>query len=312
VIDNSGRVVWYHPFDLDPGFNFQPQPNGRYVARPPSAHPAAPWIEIDPEGRTTRMLHCTNGLTTRFHDMLALPDGSFWLLCDERRTLDLSHLGGGSDVQVVGTTVQHIGAHGELLFQWSTFDHIPIVELSDSDRASALINWTHGNALEIDHDGNLLLSFRNLGEVVKVAVPSGWVLWRLGGPRSDFDFEGGSRAPFRHQHGVRVVGSGQLLLLDNLGEPDGSRAELYALDDAERRLRLIAAYASIPTVIARVGGTTQSLPGGHTLVSFGSGGRVEEYDADGNVAWKIEGSTGYVFRAQRILSLYLPGVGLPR
>jgi len=34
VIDNTGRVVWYHRFPNGPGLNFMGQPNGRYVARP--------------------------------------------------------------------------------------------------------------------------------------------------------------------------------------------------------------------------------------------------------------------------------------
>ncbi|MEO5589502.1 MAG: hypothetical protein ABIS03_07945, partial [Gemmatimonadaceae bacterium] len=34
VIDNSGRVVWYHRFPNGPGLNFQPQRNGHYAARP--------------------------------------------------------------------------------------------------------------------------------------------------------------------------------------------------------------------------------------------------------------------------------------
>ena len=54
------------------------------------------------------------------------------------------------------------------------------------------------------------------------------------------------------------------------------------------------------------------MPDGRTLVSFGTAGRVEEYDATGNVVWRIEASPGYVFRAQRMKSLYQPGVGLPR
>jgi len=61
-----------------------------------------------------------------------------------------------------------------------------------------------------------------------------------------------------------------------------------------------------------IGGSVQSLPGGHTLVSFGTAGRVEEYDAAGRVVWRFEGNAGYVFRAQRIRSLYSPGVGLTR
>ena len=47
----------------------------------------------------------------------------------------------------------------------------------------------------------------------------------------------------------------------------------------------------------------QPLDGGRTLVSFGTAGREEECDADGRVAWRIDGNPGYIFRAQRIRSL---------
>jgi len=39
---------------------------------------------------------------------------------------------------------------------------------------------------------------------------------------------------------------------------------------------------------------------------------VQEYDGDGAVVWDIEGNAGYVFRAQRIRSLYYPEIGLVR
>ena len=74
--------------------------------------------------------------------------------------------------------------------------------------------------------------------------------------------------------------------------------------------RLAHAYSSIPGVVTQIGGSVQSLPGSRTLVSVRHGGRVEEYDAAGRVMWAIEGNAGYVFlRAQRIRSLYAPGVG---
>jgi hypothetical protein len=47
------------------------------------------------------------------------------------------------------------------------------------------------------------------------------------------------------------------------------------------------------------------------LVAYGNGNRVQEYDAAGNVVWEIHGNPGYVFRAQRIVSLYRPGAGTP-
>jgi hypothetical protein len=72
-------------------------------------------------------------------------------------------------------------------------------------------------------------------------------------------------------------------------------------------------FPAAPLILGLIlGGTTQDLPGGRTLVSYGSGGRVEEYDAAGAIVWRIEGDAGYVFRAQRIRSLYHPGIGLSR
>lgn len=315
VIDNSGRVVWYHRFPNGPGLNFQAQPNGRYTARPPAeAGEVARWVELAPGGDTTRTLGCARGLQPRMHDLIAEQDGSYWLLCDELRTVDLSAQGESREARVLGTSVQRRGAAGDVLFEWSPFDHLA-VELSalePADRAAPVVNWTHGNALDLDRDGNLLVSFRNLSEVTKIDTRTGAVVWRLGGAHNEFTFGNVAVPAFARQHGVRATGGGQLLLLDNLGEPLGSRAERYEVDDARRVARLSGSYGSPARLVAQAGGTTQALAGGHTLVSFGSGAGVEEYDAAGNVVWRIEGSPGYVFRAQRIRSLYRPGVGDPR
>ena len=315
VIDNTGRVVWYHHFPGGAGLSFQPQPNGRYTARPPPAAGApAAWVEVDPLGSLTRKLGCARGLPARLHDLLTEPDGSFWVLCDEIRTVDLSSQGRSPEERVVGTAVQHIGAAGELLFEWTTFDNfeIDLRDLDEADMSGPAINWTHGNALDLDADGNLLISFRNLNEITKVDTRTGAVIWRMGGSRNQFTFEDVAAVPFVRQHSVRAVSPGQLLLLDNLGEPGRSRAELYQYDKGRRTVRLVVAHASSTGVIAGLGGSTQMLSAGHMLVSFGNGGSVEEYDAVGDLVWRIVGYPGYVFRAQRIRSLYQPGAGDPR
>lgn len=314
AIDNTGRVVWYHRFPKGPGLNFQPQPNGRYVARPnPPAGEIGPWVEVDPLGNVTRTLRCARGLQPRLHDLLAQPDGSYWIMCDEVRTIDLSASGGPTQAVVLGTVVQHLSATGDVLFDWSPFDHLQVDlrALEPGDRTGAIINWTHGNAIDVDGDGNLLVSFRNLSEVIKVDTRTGDVAWRMGGARTQFTFENVPTPAFARQHGVRATGTGRLQLLDNLGDPLLSRAERYEYDEGRRTVRQISSYASSSRAVAQIGGTTQSLPGGGSLVSFGNGGSVEEYGVAGNVAWRIEGNPGYVFRAQRIRSLYHPGVGDP-
>jgi len=310
VIDNSGRVVWYRAFPAGPGLNFQAQPNGRYAARPPGA--PGSWVELDALGTVTRTLGCARGLPARFHDLLAAPDGSYWIMCDDTRTMDLTAVGGVAGAQVTGTVIQHVSASGELLFDWSPFDHFEITDLDPADRAGATVNWTHGNALDFDGDGNLVVSFRSLNELTKIDTRTGAVVWRMGGLRNQFTFLDAPPPAFARQHGLRVVGPSELSLLDNMGDAAGSHAERYVVDDVRRTTRLVASYGSDPAVIARLGGTTQPLPGGRTLVSFGNGDRVEEYDAQGGVVWRIDGDPGYVFRAQRISSLYRPGAGDPR
>jgi hypothetical protein len=315
VIDNSGRVVWYHRFPNGPGLNFQAQPDGRYAARPPaSAGEIGSWVEIGVGGDVARTLGCAHGFPSRMHDMIAEPDGSYWLLCDETRTMDLSAQEESSQARVLGTNVQHRGVNGDSLFEWSPFDHfqVDVSILQTADRKMPVINWTHGNALDLDRDGNLLVSFRNLSEVTKIDTRTGGVLWRLGGQKNQFTFEDAPAPVFLGQHGVRATAAGELTLLDNLGQAAGSRAERYVVDDVHRIARLSARFAGPAGLVGQIGGSTQSLSDGHTLVSFGSGNAVQEYDAHGNVAWKIVGNSGYIFRAQRVRSLYRPGVGDPR
>jgi hypothetical protein len=314
VIDNTGRVVWYRRFEYGAGLSFAAQPNGHYVARPPTADPTDPpvWVELDPLGAVTRTLPCARGLVPRVHDLIAESDGSYWLMCDDTRTTDLSGMGGVANARVTGTAVQHVAADGSLLFSWTPFDHFDIADLTPAARAGALVNWTHGNALDLDADGNVLVSFRNLSEITNIDIETGEVLWRLGGARNQASFANTAAPAFARQHGVRVTDAGRFLLLDNYGDSLDSRAELYDYDPEQGVASLVASYGSSPGVSAQLGGSVQQLPGGRTLVSFGTAGRVEEYDSAGNVVWRIEGNPGYVFRAQRIRSLYAPGVGLPR
>lgn len=312
AIDNTGRVVWYVRLPDPATLNFQPQPTGRYYTRPTSADPAnpVPWREMDPLGRVTRTLGCAQGLVPRFHDLVALSDGSYWLMCDETRTMDLTATGGVAGALVTGTVIQHVSDAGELLFEWSPFEHFEITDLDSASRAGPSVNWTHGNALAFDGDGNLVVSFRSLSEITGIDTRTGGVRWRMGGLRNEFAFDD-APPPFLRQHGVRVMPGGDLVLLDNLGHTAGSRGERYAIDLASRIARLVGSYIPSVPALASLGGTTQSLPGGHTLIAFGNGGRVEEYDAGGRMVWRIEGDAGYVFRAQRIRSLYAPGTWEP-
>ncbi len=313
VIDNTGRVVWYRRFPNGSGLAFTAQPNGGWFARPPTPHAGdiEPWIELDPLGNISRTLSCADGLQPRPHDLIAQPSGDFWILCDETRTMDLSPIGGMPDARVTGTVVQHLDPSGALLFAWSAFDHFALVDLHPSQRAGPFVNWTHGNAIEIDAEGNLLVSFRNLNEITKIDASTGAVVWRLGGLRNQFAMPAGTPS-FAGQHSVRAVVPDRVVILDNVGDSLESRVEQWQIDDTGGIASLSWSAGAVPQARTLIGGSVQPLTRGRILVSYGTSGRVEEYDSLGAVQWRIQGNPGYVFRAQRIQSLYAPGVGTPR
>ncbi len=326
VIDNTGRIVWYHHLPGGAGLAFMAQSNGHYVTQPRTTDPTniQPWIEVDPDGNIARSLSCGQNLRPRLHDLIVAPDGGYWILCDESRPMDLTSDGGVSNARVTGTAIQNVnfcdyvgyyyyyGCTTTLDFSWSPFDHFQITDVDASERAGPDVNWTHGNSIDLDTDGNLIVSFRNLNEITKIDRQTGEVIWRLGGVRNEFTFLDTPVPAFIHQHSVRFLAGGELLLLDNLGDPTQSRVERYKLDEAGRTARLIGSFNAGPGVVTSLGGSVQPLPGGRTLASFGTAGRVLEYDAAGNIVWSIDGNAGYIFRAQRINSLYTPGVGTMR
>jgi hypothetical protein len=314
VIDNSGRVVWYHRFDPNgPGLNFIAQGNGRYAAQPPTGDgsPGA-WQEVDPSGRVTRTFGCVNGLSSRFHDLIREADDSFWIICDDVRTVDLSMHGGHPAARVTAAEIQHVASDGALRFRWNAFDHLDVTDLPPAERGGPNVNWTHANAIALTGDGTLLVSFRNLSEITAISIGTGIMLWRLGGARDEFGLSACCLPVFVRQHGVRVTADGHLILLDNLGTSGDSQVRRLAVNPGSRTVQPQAAFSATPPVVAALGGSVQELPGGQILAAFGDGRRVEQFDQAGNVVWRINGDPGYVFRAQRIRSLYSPGVGTTR
>lgn len=80
---------------------------------------------------------------------------------------------------------------GMPVFSWSTFDHLAVDDAApDISITGTSVNPWHGNAIELDTDGHLLVSFRNMDEVTKIHRQTGEVLWRLGGKRNQFTFIG--------------------------------------------------------------------------------------------------------------------------
>ena len=302
IVDNQGRVRWYLTSEDPVLNNFQAHPSGEYTMFGRDDITRL-YKVFDERGEIVRTLGCV-GYETRFHEIRVMPDGDYWVLCDRHVPTDLSPRGGSPAGSVIWTVLQHVGAQGDLLFEFDTSEHFT---LDDVDPAlidgADIVNATHGNAIEFDTDGNILLSFRSLHEVTKVDGTTGEVIWRLGGRANEFTIDDPTR-DFMRQHGVRVVEPGILQMLDN-GTEVPSRLVRYEIDEQALTAQLVLEYSHASNATSLVGGSTQVVNGKRGLVSFGLAGRVAEVDETGAQTFELTGlENQYIFRAFRIPSLY--------
>jgi hypothetical protein len=302
IIDNSGKVVWYRHFPNGVLNSFQSFADGRYTVLGLD-DTTNQFHVLDELGEEVGGLSCV-GRPTRFHDLLVVSGSDAWMLCDETRTMDLSGLGGVDTAQVTATVVQHVSAAGLVLWEWNSFDHFDITDLPATSRGGPNVNFTHGNSVALDTDGNLILSFRSLNEITKVNTTTGAVMWRFGGLANQFALLGDPKGSFERQHGVRPSGTSQIQFLDN-GDVAPSRVVRFQMDPVAGTAQLVWEFRDSDMTHTFVGGSTQVHANGYGLVSFGREGRVIEVNSSGTRAWELTGIDGvYVFRAQRIPSLY--------
>lgn len=304
ILDNTARVVWYVAVPNPVLNSFQAHPNGIYTL----SNVDETFQVLDELGQQQGTLDCV-GFPTRFHEIRILPGGDYWIMCNDERIMDLTSLGGAPDVRTAWTVIQHHSPEGTVLFEWNAFDHFSITDSPADLTTAMLVNVTHGNSLRIAPDGNLIVSFRELNEITKINTATGDVMWRFGGKANEFTILSDPKGSFRHQHGLDLLANGDLQFLDN-GAVAPSRLVRYRLDEQAMTATLIMEYLDSPTTFTQVGGSTQVYGNGNALVAFGRAGRVVETFADGTKAWELTGVRDqYIFRAQRIPSLYSPQFG---
>lgn len=305
VITNEGRIAWYREF-AQPVVDFQKQPNGNYTAHTSLDASPSRFFELDHTGNVLREFAASTGLATGPHE-LRLFDNGYCLFGVEFRTMDLTAMGGLANASVRGLVVEHHRDNAAL--RWNTFEHLEVTEgAADVDLSAAQVNPWHGNAIDIDHDGHLLVSFRNSDQIVKINAQTGAIMWRLGGKKNQFTFVNDSFNGFSHQHGIRRLANGNVILFDNgnLHTPPTSRAVEYRLDEQAKTSTLVWEYRHEPALYGFALGFAQRLANGNTLICYGIAQRIVEVDPAGNKVWdlKIEEPNRFAYRAFRIASLY--------
>ena len=274
ILDSKGDVVYFNNIIGYFAGDFKLHPNGLMSY---AGHDK--YYLMDSTFTIVDSVTNGNGIGFDLHDIKILPNGHYLLLGIESVTRDLSsyHMflnngsPGDSNATVLAAVVQELDAAKNVVFEWHSIDHFAFEEV-DSIRlnSTAQVDWTHSNAVEMDYDGNILISHRHFNEITKINRQDSSVMWRLGGKANQFTFIGDS-AMFLAQHDCRRLPNGHLTLFDNgIANPlhYGSAKE-YILDEVNRTATLVWSHNEGIDHYSASQGNVQRLNNGNTLISYG-------------------------------------------
>ena len=269
ILDRFGDVVYYRNGVFGNGFTLQPNGMMSYAHQQMFFFMDSTFIDVD-------SIQTQNIDVYDTHELQVLPDSGFALLGRDLETMDLSsyHFDGqygSSNATVSCGVIQEMDKNKNVRFEWHAKDHL---SFGDADTfflaQNPVVNWNHSNGIELDDDGNFLLSHRHLNEITKISRTDSSVIWRLGGNQNEFTFVN-FPVPFYGQHTPRRLRNGHLSLFDNGNNysPHGARALEFELDEVNKIATLVWSYTYDSTMYSRSQGNCQRLDNENTLINYG-------------------------------------------
>lgn len=323
ALDGDGEVVWYYADATVPNYfierDVKQRADGTLMVNVPNGLRV-----IDIAGREILTLLSPDPDLIIHHDNILLPSGGYLSMTREDRLVQAPSQGG--EVLLSGDGLLEWDAAGNVVWQWSTFDHLDVdrfpgqLSTTASVFGAGALDWTHGNGLAYrEETDSYLVSLRHQNWVLDVARETGEVRWILG-DGGDFTLgDGGDGAPaewFYSQHAPSMEADGTMLLYDNGNErpdaPDSySRAVRFQLDEESMVATQVWSYPVEHYTIFL--GDAMTLEDGGALVCAGGvlgsepPADVVEVSADplAKARWRVSyGAESVVYRAKRIASFY--------
>jgi hypothetical protein len=276
VMDENGYLLWYKRFydSFNLPMDFKMQENGyyTYAFHEVSYQPPKHYV-MDQQFNLIDSVEAV-GYTTDNHDFMILPNGNYLVLSYHDSIMDLSTMifngnPGSPTTNVMSCVIQELDANRNVVFEWNSLDHIPITDyVEEYGFSQGFFTAVHANSLELDTDGNLLVSFRHLSAVYKIDRTTGGIIWKLGGEQNDFNFlnDGG----FTGQHDAQLA-NGKLSLFDNgtLSTPQASRGVVYDLNMGDTSVQKTWEFYYPTSLYGPSMGSFKYLENGCKVVSWG-------------------------------------------
>lgn len=292
ITDKFGTPVYYRELE-NIGSDLKIQPTGGLSFY--SFHPFWKHTVMDNSYKIIDNYKMGNGYGyTDFHEFQLLENGHAFVMTYDSQYYPMDTVvdGGHPNAIVTGFVFQELDSDKEVIFQWRSWDHFlvtdagPFVDLTDS-----IIDYVHGNSIEIESDNSLLISSRNMDEVTRINRYSGNIIWRLGGKNNQFEFIDDPLG-FSVQHDARRLANGNITLFDNGSlhpDPNYSSGLEYELDEFNKTATLISRTRSTPDILGVVMGNFQWRSESSKVIGWGSGvPGISEFNANGDAVYEME------------------------
>jgi hypothetical protein len=314
ILDSKGRYVWLHPAKTGiDTLNLQVQ---RYQGKPVLTY----WDGV--VQNTGEMVGTWHVLNDHYREIARIPTGengwdpsghefhittSGTALTTGYKHIphrDLTAVGGGSDQTLLDSGVLEYDLKtGKLVREWSAEAHIPMTDSqtpANPNNPTAYDPW-HINSIDVDSDGNWLVSMRNTWAIYKVDSRTGQILWTLGGKSSTFAVP--DNVAFAFQHDARWRPDGQISIFDNdccgfIPQPSGppkpappihgsqSRGLLMKLDEASGTVSFVG-ERKLYDLTSGTQGNMQVLPNGNAFMGWGQQPFFSEFSKTGTLLLSV-------------------------
>jgi arylsulfotransferase ASST len=199
----------------------------------------------------------TIGIPLDNHELRLLPNGDFMLMSYPNLTgVDLTGLRNyGFNSTIADCAVQEVDPQGNLVWDWRASNHTDPVRESVAPAGAGTdaspADVYHGNSIDVNADGDVLISFRNMSSVFLVSKTTGHVVWKLGGTAYNKDgaqilaIQGDPEGAFSLQHDARFQPNGDISLFDDhsgTAVPGVARGVEYALDLSSSTAHVVWQY----------------------------------------------------------------------
>ncbi len=295
IVDEQGRMSWFKPVDNKGDYamdckiqTYKGEPVLTFwEGRVTQGYGLGQYRIFDSSYKEIARVRAV-GYQGDHHDFTLTEQGTALFTIYNPVPADLSGIGRQMDDAVMEGVIQEINVEtGEVLFEWHSIEHVGVEE-SYADtlwHPVAPYDYFHINSINVEDDGNLLVSARKTYAVYKIDRGTGEVIWRLGGKYSDFEMGPGSR--MAEQHDARRHPDGTITIFDNgAPKPDAESFGLtLAVDEENMTAELVREYSHPDGIFAENQANMQVLPNGNVFIGWGSEPFFSEFSRDGDLLY---------------------------